>query len=246
MNQGFKNENDICNYLNGKKFAEYNDFWKAILNKIFVQNDDSNIFICRIIGKGCKTDIEIVKNREIKRISVKSGDQVSMHAEHLNTFIPFLRSLKISERTLKILLLYHFGDGTLDGSGTTRLDAAEMKAKWSKLLKEANRELSLPANVSAIAYRCIIKGKLDNRKEIDYLYYGNVNNGELISKESIMSLVVQKRCLFLITPHFGPLIYQPLHRNLRSNVNQKYRYFMQIKWPTLFADMQKINTAIIT
>mgnify|MGYP006342037665 CR=1 FL=1 len=40
--------------------------------------------------------------------------------------------------------------------------------------------------------------------------------------------------------HFGPLNYQPYKRKLSMNNNSKERYISQIKWISLFSDIQKI------
>ena len=62
--------------------------------------------LCHRISKG---DVYLQINNEIKYLSIKSGNTDSMHFESIVSFILFFRKLGVSEKTQKILLLFHYG-----------------------------------------------------------------------------------------------------------------------------------------
>ena len=59
--------------------------------------------------------IEYKGNR--KYISLKSGKADEIAQEGIKNFVLYLRKCGLSKRSQKTILLYHFGDGTNDGSG---------------------------------------------------------------------------------------------------------------------------------
>ena len=77
-----------------------------------------------------------------KYVSLKSGRAESIHQEYIKNFILFLRSLGISKRTQQTILLYQYGDGTMDGSGKRRMKYHEMRTWLDERIKEAKNKLN--------------------------------------------------------------------------------------------------------
>lgn len=241
-NTGFINENNIVDVLHNKTISELPEFWKKQLIRIFDVKNCNSIVCARVVGKNCKTDIEIKVNNKTIKVSIKTGEHNSIHHENVYDFIEFLRSIGVSARTVKIILFYHFGDGTLNGTGTHRMDVSEIKVKYSKYIKEANEEINQIHIIEKVFYRCLIKGANKYHQEIDYLYYGNDEFGYFVSVQELLNFALNHRYMFLSGLHFGPLNYQPYKRKLRNQIyNHKDRYFTQIKWIGLLSDIQKIK-----
>ena len=118
--------------------------------------------LCHRISKG---DVYLQINSEIKYLSIKSGNTDSMHFESIVSFIWFFRKLGVSEKTQKILLLFHYGDGTLDGTGSRRMLFEELYIKYKYLIEFASKELNSKEIVSP-AYRRNIDRKYKEKQDI--------------------------------------------------------------------------------
>ena len=89
-----------------------------------------------------KPDLILTLNGEIKFISVKSGRSVSAHEESLTSIIPFLRSLGVNDHILKTIVYFHYGDGTLDGTGLSRFTSNDLRRVMNSYFLEASHYLS--------------------------------------------------------------------------------------------------------
>lgn len=104
----------------------------------------------------------------------------------------------------------------------------ELEERYSKYFLRANILLDRTDFINKIINRVIMKGASNRRQGLTYLYFGNVDNGFLLSKEDIYSLVLNYR-EHKTSIHFGGLNYQPAGRK-RSTAD--YRY-VRIKWGIL-------------
>ena len=243
MNNSGKNyEEMIVRKINGKRINELSDFWSTNIKEIFNIIDENEIVNARVIGKSCKTDIEIYCMGKKINISIKTGDHNSFHQENIFQLLKFLSKLGVSQRTINIIKFYHFGDGTIDGTGLKRMDVSEIKLKYSKLIKEANEEINKREIIENVFERFVTKGVNENHQSIDYLYYGDTEFGYFVTPKELLQHALRHRCMFLTGLHFGPLNYQPYKRLLNSKKGlEKERYLVQIKWIGLLSDIQKIK-----
>ena len=240
MNIGFMNEYNIMNKLHNKRFCELDDFWKKNIVTMFNKVEDEDLIKCRLVGGNCKTDFEIIIKDKKKNLSVKRGENVSIHSEHIDSFLEFLKIIDVSDSTLKTIRLYHYGDGTLKGNGSNRKNAKELQEFYKEEIKEANIELNQNEIIKKVIYRAILKGRSPYHEEIDYLYHGNTIEGKLVSKEQLLN-EIKNKCMYLECIHFGPFIYQPLSRFLYSKSKDDYkRHYIQLKWHTIDNDTKNI------
>jgi hypothetical protein len=73
---------------------------------------------------------------------MKSGKAAIVHNEIISNFTSFLRSKGISERTIETIHLFHYGDGTTDGSSENeRKSYKDISLALLELCKEALRLL---------------------------------------------------------------------------------------------------------
>ena len=238
---GFKNENNIIEYIDKKKIKDLNENMKKFILYIFnIKNEDA-IIQATSGEKGEKTDIIIKINDEIKRVSVKIGSGNSVHQENIDVFVEFLKSINIPENIIYELLKYHWGDGTSDGTGTERISGPEYKRKFPEEIKTINTELNKKENLKLFIDRFIIQGKSSDYHSIDVLYYGDINEGHWAKKEEIIEYIVNN-IFKMKSIHFGPVTYQIWNRCLNFNKNtENRRRVMQIKWASLYKDLLVIE-----
>lgn len=227
---GIKNEYDFINYLNGKLYKDINEKWRDHLKTMFPFIIDKDVVNCRHYEeeKG-KPDIVITVRHTNMYVSIKSGKKCSMHQEPFETFADFLRKKGVSERTIKIMEFFQYGESDKLSNNGKPFTAFELKEKFEKYFIEASKELDKDEIIDAVIFRCILKGCVLKRYKVNYLYYGNINQGYLLSEEDIYSLVHQYRRHDKTAIHFGGLNFHPDRRNRNDDNFHNCR----IKWPIL-------------
>ena len=239
MNTGAKLELDFVTYINNRKYLDLNSNLQSFIKYLFFNVESNDIISCRRINGKVKTDIIISCNKGTKNISIKTGSQNSVHSEKLSTFISFLKKIQVSNVMIENLLLYHFGDGTIDGTGIKRISAENTKIKYSNQIKKFNFYINKHKNFDKIIDRILFSGRLGN-KSIDAIYYGNIEYGVWCSKNDLINFFKENHCLYLNTPHFSSLTYQNWCRNIKKDKkSEDHRYYIQIKWFSILADIEK-------
>ena len=244
MNKGLMAELDFKASFNGKIFKNLNLFQKEFMCELFPNIKLDDFIICKKYHKEfAKPDVVISVNDMERFISIKSGSSDGMHIEDIKTFILFLRSIGVSSKTQKILLLYHYGDGTLDGTGQKRMLHNEIAYKYKDLIEFANRELSSPKIIVECLNRFVFQGTNNFMKSIDFLYYGDGIYGVYCSKNDLSNFVLSRDYSHLKTMHIGPMSIQPYLRDVDfKSKNQYKRHKVQIKWHYLLTDIEKTNS----
>lgn len=235
MNTGLKNEIEIVELLNNVKYGELDIHWKQQIKMVFPFVIDEDIIKCCKIKDKVKADIIIQIREKRVNVSIKSGNDISVHSERLDTFIDFLKEIHISERTIKILKFYHYGDLTINGTGTKTIPLEELKIKYKKMFYEANVEINRVNILKKIFERFLFIGN-DNAYFVEYMFYGNSLFGFFIERKKIMKYLLENFSMHLVGIHFGNLSFQPASRQI-GNPKRKY---IQIKWHSFLSDFQKI------
>ena len=176
-----------------------------------------------------KPDLIVEVNGEEKFISVKTGMCPSAHQESYFAFRRFLERLHVSYRTLEIIRFFHFGDSKKLGTGDHPLTGDELSERFSPYFLEASKELDNERIIKAVVNRAVIRGTGSTRRTIDFLYYGDLKNGKLLSKQEIYEIVLANREHGKTAIHFGGLNYNPNSRKLAS----RDRNYVRIKWSIL-------------
>lgn len=233
MNKGFENENNFICALNGKQVKDVPIHLKEQLKELFNCDDNANL-ICKKYNGHYKPDVYLKCNDKTIKISIKSGNSISVHEEIFDQFIDFLYSIGISNRTIKIIKFYHYGDGTINGSGNELLDLKYLQLKYSIFIKQANYELNESINYNKIIDRILFSGRFNKNHSIDYLYYGTNKIGFFVSKEKILEYLLKQKSMYLNCLHIGPFTYQPASRK-----KPKVRY-CQFKWKSLLSDISNM------
>mgnify|MGYP003322686215 CR=1 FL=1 len=75
----------------------------------------------------------------------------------------------------------------------------------------------------------LITGRKEYRQSIDYLYYGNLEKGILLSTDQIYKSIKSRKELSSKWIHFGQLTFQPSARNRETTGHLE----SAIHWPVL-------------
>jgi hypothetical protein len=196
-------------------------------------------------GKGLKKKADIAirteKGQEI-RISVKKGSGNSVHQESVSDFIHFLNSEGASQSQLEQLLFFHWGDGTLDGSGSvdSRLNAIEIRKKYPKTIIEID---SIFNSCKRAIIERVLLGTGDVSARPTHLLYSShceLSNIKIAKMEKVVKfhLEIENQTLKV-----GNLNFQAYQRCLQGQemTSSKNRNDIQFKWPGLSIDIGQIN-----
>lgn len=244
--KGYNNEFNFVLALNNKKVCELNPLLYDLIHELFDNINDQMIIKSWRNHYKQKTDIFVKINDMHKRLSIKMGSRNSVHLESIGTFINFLKENDIPNNAINNYLEYHYGDGTTDNSGFKRLSAENYKKHNQEKIDYINNQFSNPKLINKMIERSITKGLVLNDR-IDAIICGEPTDFLWIKREDIKKIILNKKDNYCSSPHFGPLVCQPLNRCL--NYNRKYEYgrnYIQIKWYSLFDDIiENMNDKVI-
>ena len=143
---------------------------------------------------------------------------------------------------MKLLKQFYYFDGTLNGTGETRLLFEDLFPLLNKRIQLANIELNQKEIVEELIDRFIFNGIESKILSVDYILHGNQNYGVLCSKEKIKKFILNKNYNHVRTLHVGPLTIQPFLRDIHDVSKNKYkREYVQIKWHYMASDLEFIE-----
>ena len=242
MNNGFKNEHDIVKAINRKQYKDLSNYMKDIIKCIFKNVEDEDYLYARICERTSKPDISIIWKDEISYISIKSGTSDSIHFEKINQFVSFLESKNVSKETIETILLFHYGDGTIDGTGEQRLWFNDLFPMMSKKIQKANCEINKSGVVEELIDRFLFDGIETKRISVDYILFGDKNYGLICGKNNIKKFIFRKSYAYISTLHVGPFTIHPFLRDVnRVSKNIYKREYLQVKWHYMLSDLQYIH-----
>ena len=142
-NLTIKYEIEFINYFNNKKYCQFSDKWKKHLRRLFPEiKDDSMVYCSKHENRFAKGDIDLRIRGNKKIISLKNGKNACVHRERFTWFYTALKDLGISNSTLNILTLYHFGESKVFGFQDKPLTKEEIVERYSPQILKANMELN--------------------------------------------------------------------------------------------------------
>lgn len=184
-NKGCANEALIAEALNGKTFSEINSNLQTMIKDIFGYQEEQEIIKCERVEGVFKPDISITYKGQTKYVSIKEGRANMVHGENIKPFILYLRAHGVSKKTQRTILLYHFGDGTMTGTGKQRLSSYDAKAWLHKEIKAANMELNNNRElINDFLERAMYQGIDESAPNVDYIYFGTPEYGVTVSKKT--------------------------------------------------------------
>lgn len=237
---GFQNEDEFVKYLNNKTINNLNPIFQDLIFDLYGNISEKEIIKCQLNPNKQKADILLNIANIQKGISIKKGVKNSVHIEPVNQFINFLIECKIPKNIINEVLLYHYGDGTIDGSGKERISSTEYKLNNQKKLDLINKYFNEKEILIKAVDRFVLTGN-NSEKPIDAIIYGVIDDFIWINKNEIIDIILSNRHRERTGLAFGSLFYQPMNRCL--NYNPKYEYarnYIQIKWYHLSDDIIEV------
>ena len=226
--------------FHGKKVRELTPPLRTMVDALFDHPNEDSMMECDVCNRFSKPDIFIKINGKTRFISLKSGHSNTMHVEKLKTLIPFFRNLGVSKETLKTILLFHFGDGTLNGTGERRMYVDEVMAWLGERVKSANAELARPEIVKASIDRFVFDGSEHCKASADVLAFGTPEYFIFATREALEEVVMKKDYSHIRALHIGPMLLQPFSRDInRLSKHPEKREAMSLHWHYLMSDIQK-------
>lgn len=242
-NDGIKNEMEIIDTINHKQFCDLPVFWKNLLSKVFGKFPDYYYISAFKPKKDDKVDMYVIVNHKQRSFSIKSGDRISVHRESVSRFCGFLEWLGIEKEYTDFLKLYHYGDGTTDGTGEYHLSYKEIIVKYKNEINWFNERVNDPKVVKRIIMRFLSMGTPRQNSFVYYIYYGNKDEGICTRVQYILEYIEKNIVEYNHLPaiHFGPFIYEPAYRGLEDfDPNDKRRYYIVIKWPYAYDYIKRV------
>lgn len=237
-NLGFIKQNYLIDYLNKKKIKELDKNYFYLIKNIYPDKNFSKeeTIECKKIGGNEKPDLSISIKNIIKNCSYKTGKNISVHQEKLETFIEFLQSLGATEKQINAVKFYIWGDGTYDGSGKN----SERKEKWKIIKKDIITLTTLKSffysNRIKIINRILNIGRYSMKT--DFLIKQKEKDNFFIVKSIVEILRMFEKCK--ISGKFGlkGIHFQCWNRSLQGQ-EIKPRDQIQFKWSSIEYDLEQ-------
>lgn len=241
---GFANEKEIIDYINSSStFDNLNpnmqNFVAFLFNGI---NLNGSSLLASTSQRGTKPDLSITINGITKYVSVKKGSGNSVHQEALSQFVSFLKENRISNQNILWLKEFHYGDGSIDGNGGTRIKSnAWIKNNLSKA-KALNIAFSNKVFLRNLIMRTLFVGNIPNAPTADCIFHGTINSALWASRDEIIEYLISHNIITRSSIHFSHLTYQVWNRNIDRNPNtENRRHIIQLKWQTISNDLKSIR-----
>ena len=242
-NNGFFKEDEMVYRLNNK-YVDLSNNLKNLINALFGVVDENTTIKSEKIDGFIKPDFYIDCNGHKKYVSMKTGRATSVHQELVKNFVLFLRELGISKKTQQTILLYQYGDGTMDGSGTKRFEYEELRLKLKQRIKEANEELNRDKKIlMKVVEHCIYLGTQENAIAIDCIYFGTYEYGNVVTRRQLDKYFRVKNWDWMENLHIGPLQLRPHARYINKEIKNPYRREkIEIFWANMTSDLEFISS----
>lgn len=241
---GIQNEENFVKALDNKTYSELNKNLQLFLFYLYPNIDKTMKFHCYMTENFVKPDIVIHQNQQYRYVSLKYGQAETLHNESIRTFVEFLRDCQISEESIETYLLYHYGDGTTDGTGKRRMGSVETRFTYDDRIKKLNEELnSSKSLIKEFADRVMFQGVNLQANRADYIYHGDPDSGVFISREQFMRHVDRKNWSFMVRcVHIGPFVIRPHARYAdREILNEAHRHTVTVNYPGIVNDLLYIQ-----
>lgn len=242
---GNMNEDYMVKNIDGKTFSELNENLQHFLCIVFPDIKDSDKLRAYKTENYIKPDMVVECNGIRKFISVKYGNSETVQTESLLTFLDFLRKNGIDEYSIESYLLFHYGDGTTDGTGRFRLSSVETRFKMHDRLKKLNEALNQDKDfVLAFVNRMMWDGVNPQADKAEFLYHGDPEYGVFMNKNQMTKHLSVKNWDFMDScVHVGPLVIRPKYRYSNKEIaNEEMRHYVTITYPRLVSDILYISS----
>jgi hypothetical protein len=199
-----------------------------------------DIIFCAKIGGLNKSDLVVKCNNISHTISIKKGNENSIHQEPLEEFIKFLKEeYDIDQSIADDLRFFIWGDGTLNSTGKKRLKASELKKQYPERISGPKRFFK--KHKKDLIKRFLINGP-KSQSSPEFIYYGTVDKGKWGKSEDILKFLSEecKESKIAAIP-IGGLTMQAWNRNTAKQSKKNRRGSIQVKWNSIDKHLKLIG-----
>ena len=240
-NEGFHKEDEMIAHLNNKKYGELSNNLRNMVRNLFepMKLKEDDLISCHKVEGYLKPDFCLLCQGVEKFVSMKSGTAECVHEEYVDLFVKRLEDAGISKETIETILLYHYGDGTTDGSAEERIPYVTLRAMLDLRIQKANLELNHDKDfVMKMMRHCIYVGSSERAIPIDAIYFGDYEYGNLATVRQLDRHFMVRDWKWINNLHIGPLMLRPHARYYGKEItNQKRRRTLEAYWPKLGNDI---------
>ena len=242
-NHGKLTEDELMLAFNNHKVSDLSPNLQYILEELFGALETNEIITCSQPEIPIKPDLIITYKGITMGLSIKTGTSEFIHGEPIEKFVEYLSNIGVSEKTITTILKYHFGDGTIDGTGEYRMDLSALKYQMQDEIREANTELnSDPDLLSRIITRMLFQGWSKDAMSADAIYHGNLYNGVIATKTQIMKHIKRKYWNYYDNLHVGPIFLRPHARYIGTEIKSEFsRHKIDGFWTNMVSDLKYIS-----
>ena len=241
---GLLAEQEVITEINNKVYSSINNNLRQVIRCLFGVVNENSLVKCYKVDDENKTDFVIEINKEKRNVSMKQGRAEIVHNEILNNFCNFLLENGISDRTVETIKMFHYGDGTSDGTGEKRYPYIKVVSMYADRIREANYELNASSDfIIRVMKRTVFEGTSKTPIVADCIYFGNIHFGRVATKKQIFKHINRRDFSWIENLHIGPLLLRPHSRYVdRPIYDVRNRNRIILYWPNLSADIDYISS----
>ena len=240
---GIQNEENFVRLIDNQSYEQLSKHLQYFLHYLFpVIILDAKLH-CFQTRNFCKPDICISQQSEMRYVSLKYGESDTVHNENIITFKQFLKENGISDEAIETYLLYHYGDGTTDGTGKRRMGSVEVRFHYDERIKKLNEELNKSKDfVKKFADRVMFQGVNPDANRADFIYHGDHEYGVFMSRFQLMQHIDKRNWDYMTTcVHVGPFVIRPHARYSNKPIlNEEHRHTVVVNYPKIIQDIMYI------
>lgn len=236
-NHGIMNEIRFTKVFDKKIVKELEQPYQELLYELFDNLKENDYIECWKSKFKEKADIKIRIKENIKGISIKMGENNSVHQEHINSLSNYLLNIGISYDIINKLRAYNFG--LIEGH---QVDAETYKKrKYNDIIeiKKSLNDLYIKIN---LIIRFLFKGTENQFYDTDAIIHGTPESFLWATKSEILKYLLLYKNNDSTNVKIGPLYIQCRNRNLNNNIRSTYNEeYIQVKWYTIKKDLYLIT-----
>lgn len=236
-NKGIANEYNFVKLFDKKRVKDLDRNCQELIYSLFNVASGNDYIECWQSKYVEKADIKIRINGDLKGISIKMGENNSIHQENLQGFSQYLLNIGLNEKIVKQLQAYIHG--IINNNKVDAQTYKKLKEKEIIAIKNALSDLYIKVS---LIIRFVFKGKEFQLYDADAIIHGTPNNFLWATKSEVLRYLIDYPDGKTINVKVGPLFIQCRNRNLHNNrISKKDENYIQVKWYNLRKDLYFIT-----
>lgn len=237
MQEGFINEKQFAYFFNNKKVKHLSKSAKDLIYALYSNVNEDDFVLCWSSKYLEKADIKIKINGIVKGVSIKTGQQCSMHQESLDSFNRFLLRIGVEENIISKFTKFIYGE-----INNKRVTTEQYISQFSNDIAEIKRSFNSYSNRFHLITRFLFHGTENQLYDCDAIIYGLPNDFYWATKDEILKLLINYPYTNVNFLNVSLLNVRCYDRNINYNVNRKnVEHKVQVKWFSLPRDIIYIS-----